>query len=213
MIATRTASTDFVIYFVNSDNAGTAGDFAGQARMCLRHLIKSFSQLTMTVIFDVFTKKTRLYYTAEIVSILTLLLIAWGGVFNPQVNPAFDTIIEVFLIIGSLTMVSFIIIATSGWVRVYIKDGELILTDGYILIDGTKISLNETTAINLKVATTYRKRLGNLISNRIEVIDKNRKIYKNRFVINSSDHGEELERLLDQWRTNGVAFNLRYHGV
>ncbi len=167
----------------------------------------------MTVIFDVFTKKTRLYYTAEIVSILTLLLIAWGGIFNPQFNPVFDTIIEVFLIIGSLTMVSFIIIATSGWVRVYIKDGELILTDGYMFIDSTKISLNETTAINLKVATTYRKRLGNLISNRIEVVDKNQKIYKNRFVINSSDHGEELERLLDQWRTNGVAFNLRYHGV
>ena len=167
----------------------------------------------MIVTFDVFTKKTKLYYIAEVITILTILVIAIGGIYNVQFKTPLMPLIDTLLILGSLVTVSFLSVIGTGWLRTYVKDGELVLADDYIIVDGTKISINETKNIILKVGIRSRKRGGNILSNRIEVVDKNSVNYKNRFVIGSYDDNEEFEKVLNQWRTTGITFNISYHGI
>jgi len=167
----------------------------------------------MTVTFDVFSKKTRLYYIAEVISIVTLLVIAICGIFNVQFKTVFEPLFDALIIIGSLIMVSFAVIAGTGAVRTYIKDGELIFADDFLIIEGTKIPLNEAKSIKLKVGIWDRKRIGNMLSNRIEVIDSNGQAYKNRFVIKSYDNNEDFQKIQRQWYNAGVIFELHYHGT
>ena len=167
----------------------------------------------MIVTFDVFTKKTRLFYIARAITILTIPLLAAGGIFNVQYKTVFMPLIDTLIILGSLISVSFLIVNRTGLVRTYVKDGELVLTDDCVIIDGTKVPLTEAKNIKLNVGIWTWKRAGNLLSNRIEVTDRNNQTYKDRFVIKSYDLNEDFQKILDQWRTNGVTFDVSYHNV
>ena len=165
----------------------------------------------MPVTFDVFTKKTKLFYILGGITIITLPALALYGIFNVQFKTPFMSLIDVIIIVTSLTSLSFLLLMATGLVRTYIKDGELILADDYVTIDGTKIPLNEAKNIRLKVAVWNRKHFGNLLRNRIEIADKNNKTYKNRFVIKSYDNNQDFEKIMAQWQTNGVAFDWKYN--
>ncbi|MCR8559243.1 hypothetical protein KXD93_16415 [Mucilaginibacter sp. BJC16-A38] len=164
----------------------------------------------MNVSFDVYTKKTRLFYISEGITIITLIVIAAGCTFNIQFKTPLMPLIDALLIIGSFTTVAFLVIVSTGLVRTYIKDGELILGEETVVIDGTKIPLNDASNIKLRVGVWNRKRAGNLLGNRVEITDKNNKTYKNRFAIKSYDHNQEFEKVVTQWQTNGVKFDLSY---
>jgi hypothetical protein len=128
-----------------------------------------------------------------------------------QFKTPFMPLIDALIIVGSLTSVSFLLVMATGLVRTYIKEGELILADDYLVIDGTKIPLNEAKSIRLKVAIWNRKHFGNLLRNHIEITDKNKKTYKNRFVIKSYDHNQNFEKVMAQWQANGVVFDWKYN--
>lgn len=98
-----------------------------------------------------------------------------------------------------------------GLVRTYVKTGELILADDYVIIDKTKILLTEAADIKLKLGKWSNRHLGQISRNRIELTDKNGKVYENRFVIKSYNHNLEFEKLLFQWQTDGVVFVRKYY--
>ena len=169
----------------------------------------------MPVAFDVFTKRTKLFYILGGITIITLPALAACDIFNVQFKthftPLADVLIDALIMVTSLTSLSFLLLMATGLVRTYIKDGELILADDYLIIDRTKIPLNEAKGIRLKVAIWNRKHFGNLLRNRIEIADKNNKTYKNRFVIKSYNHNQDFEKVMAQWQANGVAFDWKYN--
>jgi hypothetical protein len=169
----------------------------------------------MPVAFDVFTKRTKLFYILGGITIVTLPALAVCDIFNVQFKthftPLADVLIDALIIVTSLTSASFLFAVASGLGRTYVKDGELILADDYLIIDETKIPLNEAKSIRLKVAIWNRKHFGNLLRNRIEIADKNNKTYKNRFVIKSYDHSRDFEKVMAKWQANGVAFDWKYN--
>ena len=167
----------------------------------------------MSVTFDVFTKRNKLFYTGITITILTAAYTAWAAIYNVQFNRVIMGFMDALLVAGILTTLTFVLLAGLGGVRTYVKAGELVLTDDYILIDITKIPLNEITSIKLNLGLRTNRRGGYIVTNRITVIDNNTKTYKNRFVINSRDHDREFEKIIDQWQANGVVLNLKYHGV
>ena len=120
---------------------------------------------------------------------------------------------EGFIIFGALTMPAFVILAISGWFVTYVKDGELVLSDDYLIIDNIKIFVTEARKIKLRPGYSVRgRRAGNIVSNRIEVIDKDGSIYKRRFVLKSAENGEEFDKITGKWYKNGYV-DLAYHSV
>jgi hypothetical protein len=167
----------------------------------------------MTVTFDTYTKRNRFFYNGLIISFATAIYVAWAVIFNVQFKQPLMGFMDATLIIGTLTTLAFVSVAGTGLVKTYIKDDDLVLAGDYLVINGLKIPLNEANEINLKVAIATKKTLGNLLSNRISVTDGNNETYQNRFVVRGYNRYIELENILNEWRTNGVAFNLRYYNI
>jgi hypothetical protein len=164
------------------------------------------------VTLDLFTKKTRLYYIGLITTIITFSFIAFASIVNLQGKSPLDPLYDTLLILCSLTSVAFVLIAGGGFLRTYIKDGELVLADDYLVIDGVKMPFDEINTINLKVRLRTVKSFI-LLRNRIEIINKNGGKYERRFVIKSWDQNEEFENVINQWRSGEVAFNISYRNL
>jgi hypothetical protein len=168
----------------------------------------------MPITFDVFTRKTKFYYIMEAIAIVTGCSLAACGIFNVQFNtraPFINGLIDGVIILATFMSLFFVIAMATGLVRTYIKTGELILADDYIIIDDTKVLLTEAKDIRLKLGQWSKRHLGNISRNHIEITGKNGKIYKNRFVIKSYNHNLDFEKVLFQWQTNGVVFDWEYY--
>jgi len=166
----------------------------------------------MTLTFDVYTKRSRLFYIEITIAIFTALLIAPIAYFNPRVNHVIEVFIDILIIAGSLTSVMLGAALYTGVLGTYRKDQELILTDGSIVIDGVVINLTERPKIALNIAVWTRKRAGNFSKNTIDVANKSGRPFRNQFVIKLYQK-EDFKKLLDQWRENGISFDLKYHEV
>lgn len=167
----------------------------------------------MSLTFDVFTKRTRLFYTGLAITIVTAIVLCLCGIYNVQYKTPLEPLFDTLIIFASLTAVSFLILMGMGIVRTYYKDGELVLADDYLVINGVKIPLNEVKEINLKVAIATKKTVGNLLSNRISVTSSSDETYQNRFVVRGYNRYIQLENILNQWHANYVAFNISYHNI
>jgi len=134
----------------------------------------------------------------EGIAILTGCALAICGIFNVhfEVPVFFTSLIDVVIIVATFLSLFFVTAMAAGLVRTYIKNGELILADDYIIIDEVKIPLTEAKDIRLKLGQWSKRHLGNISRNRIEITDKNGKIYKNRFVIKSYNHNLDFEKVL-----------------
>jgi hypothetical protein len=122
--------------------------------------------------------------------------------------PLYDTLLIVF----TLTSVAFITLALTGVLRTYEKNGEVTLTDSYLIIDGVTLQLNEIKMMNLALRVRTIKSLI-LISNRMEIIDQNDNIYKHRFAIKSYNQNEQFEKIIELWKAGGTAINISYHNI
>jgi len=74
------------------------------------------------------------------------------------------------------------------------------------------INLTERPKIALNIAVWTRKRAGNFSKNTIDVANKSGRPFRNQFVIKLYQK-EDFKKLLDQWRENGISFDLKYHEV
>ncbi|BAU52487.1 hypothetical protein [Mucilaginibacter gotjawali] len=165
----------------------------------------------MSATFDVFTKRTRLFYAGLAITIVSAIVLGLCGIYNVQYETPWEPLFDALIIIASFTSLGFVLLMGTGIVRTYYKDGELVLADDHLVINGVKIKLNEAKAINLKVSMASIKTVGNMLGNRISLTDSNNETYQNRFVVRGYNRYIELENILNQWRANGVAFSIRYH--
>lgn len=167
----------------------------------------------MTAAFDLYTKRTRAYYFTGLVTIATLLLIAVVATTSPQLPKFLMWLINAIIIFGALTMPVFVVMATSGWFVTYVKDGELVLSDDYLVIDNVKIPVAEARKIKLRPGYSIRgRKAGNIVSNRIEIIDKNGRTYKRRFVLKSAENSIAFDEITGEWYKKGYV-DLVYHSV
>jgi hypothetical protein len=143
--------------------------------------------------------------------IKSAIVLGLCGIYSVQYETPWDPLIDALIIIATLISLSFVILMGMGLVRTYYKDSDLVVADDHLVINGVKIPLNEAKAINIKVAVANIKTLGNMLSNSISVTGSNDETYENRFVVRGYNRYMELENILNQWRANGVAFNIRYH--
>jgi hypothetical protein len=167
----------------------------------------------MVLTFDVFSKRNKLYKITGGITIITVLCISTLALFDhsPQTHSALIIEIPIDVLIVTCVFVSifFVVAVLGGYVKSYIKDGELVFSDDYIIIDNLKILLNEMQDLSLKVSEPIKRRMGT-INNRITVTDANGKVYKNRFAIKSYNDNKELDTMLRQWHAKGVAFKWSY---
>ena len=171
----------------------------------------------MTLTFDLFTKKTRFYYIGIIISVFAGLFIGALTIFdNPNyiIEDSFlDYFLDALIIIFTFFTLTFLLLVGYGAIRTYIKDGELVLADDYIIIDGTKIMLTEAKDLSFKVGYRNYKRPGKIVSNRISVIDNNGVLHNRRFVIQSRDNTTEFDAIAAKWVKDGIDFGLIYTNI
>ncbi|HEY4326570.1 MAG TPA: hypothetical protein VGN20_21475 [Mucilaginibacter sp.] len=164
------------------------------------------------VTLDLFTKKTRLYYIGLVITIVTASFISIAAVYNLQFESPLMPLYDALLILAIVASFAFIFTAGLGTLHTYIKDGELELAADSLVIDNVRISLDNTKELNLKVRIRTVKSFI-LERNQIEIVDKNGNVYNRRFAIKSSSQNAEFEKVLDQWRSNGVIFNISYRNI
>jgi hypothetical protein len=167
----------------------------------------------MTATFDLYTKRSRAYYLTGRITVAMLIVAIATGLTNPQLPKFLMWLIEGFIIFGALTMPVFLMLAITGWFVTYVKDGELVLSDDYLIIDNIKISVAEARKIKLRPGFSVRgRRAGNIVSNRIEVIDKDGNTYKRRFVLMSVENSEAFDKITGEWYKKGYV-DLVYHSI
>jgi len=166
----------------------------------------------MTVILDLFQRRARWYYWGLAITIITMLFISIAAYYNLQFDSPLMPLYDTLLIICILTSVAFITLALTGVVRTYEKNGEVTLTDSYLIIDGVTLQLNEIKMMNLALRVRTKKSFI-LISNRMEVIDQNDNIYKHRVAIKSYNQNEQFEKIIELWKASGTVINISYHNI
>lgn len=166
----------------------------------------------MTVTFDLYRRKTKLYYIGEIISIITVITLGTCATFNFQ--PVWPYFVEVFAVILVFVcvfiMLAFVFIGGYGMSKTYIKDGELTLSDDEIEIDGILMKLNNTKKITLKIRPRSRRSGWRMTGNKIEVVDDNDKTYNRLFCINSYECNDQLFQMLNAWDKKGIQYSQDY---
>jgi hypothetical protein len=158
----------------------------------------------MTEVFDKYSKQTTIYYILQTTTVLTILFLIMAKVTNLQVTQKYLPYLIALVILALVTIVLNMILTSTNLVKMYIKDGELILSTESIIVDGTNISLSEVKKIVIK-ANDYRgARSSDGSGNRLEIYDLTDKVHACRFVIKSITQRDNLREILNQWSTNGV---------
>lgn len=146
-----------------------------------------------------------------LITISTLLFILAAWAVNLQSKSSLMPLYNTLLILGVIVSLCFLFIVLPGVIKTYITDGQLILADDYLIIDEIKIPLSQANKLNLRVGYWDFKKYGSIISNRIEAVDENGKIYMRRFVIDSRSKNWNFNEIVNCWNRKGVVFNLSYH--
>jgi hypothetical protein len=171
----------------------------------------------MTTTFDLFTKRTLLFYIGTPLSVIAILMFGILRITNGQALSVFGLRFEalsaiLFLIVFFPTF-TFAFLASYGLIRTYVKDGELILGDDYLVIDGTKILLTEAQNLSFKIGYRTNRRFGKIVGNRISVLDKNGYQHSRRFVIGSRDNTLKFDAIAAKWVKDGIGFGLIYYNI
>lgn len=163
------------------------------------------------VAFDLYTKRTKLYYITMLIAIGTLLFVLTAWATNLQGKSPLMPLYDVLLILGVIVSFCFIFIILPGVIKNYITDGQLILADEYLIIDGVRIALNEANKIKLMVGYWNIKKYGSITSNLITATDGQGNIHKRRFVIDSVNNNWDFNEVMNYWNAKNVVFDLSYH--
>ena len=84
----------------------------------------------MVEVFDTYTKKTKLYYILLTVSVLTITLVIVAKIMDIQIPQQYNSLTIILFVIGLTTIVLTMFITGTNLVRMYKKDGVMILMFG-----------------------------------------------------------------------------------
>jgi hypothetical protein len=155
----------------------------------------------MTETFDTFTSRPRIYYILLCLSILTFSFLLFAKFTDLDLPQKYMPYVIIIVILGIIAILSFVILTVFG--RMYIIDGELILSSEFVTINLITISLGEVKRIDIKANDYKGARSSDGSGNRIE-IHINNNVYSCRFVINSKSQRDNLKQLTKDWQANGV---------
>lgn len=166
----------------------------------------------MTITFDLYTHRNKLYRQLIKVAILGFL-IAVICLYATNLLESQEVLYGLavsIIIIYVLFMMAFLFIVGYGMLETYEKDGELILSDDEIIIDGIQILLNTSQKIYFKLRPRTKRSGWRMLGNRVEITDVTGKIYKRLFSINSYEHDDQLFQKLNIWSEKGIKYTLTY---
>jgi hypothetical protein len=166
----------------------------------------------MTVSFDLYTHRNKLYHRLVWSAIVGLLVAAACLVAsNYLASIKFLYGLAIALILGYvLFMMAFFFIVGYGMLQTYEKDGELVLSDESIMIDGVQVPVKNAGHLFLRLRPRTNRSGWRRIGNRVELTDADGKTYNRLFCINSYDHNEELLKMMKKWSESGVKYDIKY---
>lgn len=166
----------------------------------------------MNLTFDLYSRKTTLYYVAEVISIITIITIAACAKFNfqPHWPKVAEVITDVFIVIGIIIFLLFTAIAGYGMLKIYVKNGEMLLYRDRINGDDKEFIIDDDLKITFILRPRTNRSGWRRTGNRIGIAKGNEIVYKRFFCINSYEQNEELMQLLNVWSESGVIYKLSY---
>lgn len=157
----------------------------------------------MTEKFDTYTQKTKLYYILQVITILTILSILGAKITDLQLPLGYKPLLITLVILGLITIVINLLLTSTNFVKMYKKDGELIVTTESVTINEKTILLKDIRKIEVNANDYKGARSSDGSGNRIYITFDD-KIITSRFVISSKDQQNNLSKILTQWKLAGI---------
>ena len=159
--------------------------------------------MIMLEVFDLYTKKTKLYYVLQTVSILTFAGLILAKLLNLQIPHNYSIGVITIVVIGLITIVLNLLLTATNIVKMYKKSGELRISERSISIHSTIIPFEDIQKIVIDVSDYRGARASDGSGNKIKIITAYY-VFKSRFVIGSKLQNESLKQLLSRLKENGI---------
>jgi hypothetical protein len=101
-----------------------------------------------------------------------------------------------------------IILPATNLVKMYIIDGQLVLSPESIIIRSTSFLSKDIKKVEIRAYRYVGLRSSDGSGNTIEITNNDDKIIGCRFVIKSKHQRERLYLIIQQWASNGIEVNL-----
>lgn len=158
----------------------------------------------MKEVFDIYIRKTNLYYTLYIIAILGFLPLILSKIFTPQFLSQFNTCSIVLFIIGFLSVITILFFSSTNFVNLYVKNGEITISEDSIRISADIILLENIEKIEIDAKDYKGARASDGSGNVIEIYEQNKTKSRYRFVIKSRTQRDNLQDILNKWVKNGI---------
>lgn len=160
----------------------------------------------MEEVFDTYTRKTKIHYILLSIYALTCIPILWKFM-GAIISQKYDTLIMVSFVICLITAITYMVLSATHLVKMYEKDGEMILSSESISIKSIKIPWQDIKKIEIS-ANDYRgAKSSDGSGNRIRVIENSGMAYHCRFVISSITQRNNLKGIIEGFKSQGITID------
>jgi hypothetical protein len=154
--------------------------------------------------FDIYTKKTTLYYILQIVSMLTIISLIVAKIIDLKVPQKYYPYLIALLVLGLTTIIINMVLSGTNLVKMYKKDGEITISSNAIMINSMIIQLNNIQKIEINANDYKGAKSSDGSGNRIQILDKSNKTFLLRFVISSKDQRNKLREIMEDINSKGI---------
>jgi len=158
----------------------------------------------MSEVFNTYSRRPTIYYIFNVVMLLPFILLFIGWKVDLKASSKYYPYFIALFVSALVATVIGMILPATKLVRMYIIDGELILSSEAITIKSQVIALKTVRKIEIRASDYKGARTSDGSGNRIEVANSDSEIVRCRFVIKSKEQKDKLDSILKQWESNGV---------
>ena len=158
--------------------------------------------------FDTYSRRPPIHYffTIAFYSTLALFLIAWQ--IDLKASSKYYLYFIALLVSGIIANIIGMILPATNLAKMYIVDGQLVLSPESIIIQSTSIALKDIKKIDIKAYSYVGSRSIDGSGNTIVLTNNVNEILGCRFVIKSKDQRERLYLIIQQWASRGIEVSL-----
>ena len=126
--------------------------------------------------------------------------------------PSYEPYFIALFVVALLVTVAGMILPATGLIKMYEKQGEMILTQDSVTINGETLNIDEIKKIDVTAKDYKGARSSDGSGNSIEIWTKDNRDLNFRFVVNSKQQLEDLKQVLKDYNKNGVeVFSLSFN--
>ncbi len=162
----------------------------------------------MSEVFDTYSRKPTIYYIFSRIILLPLILLFIGWWIDLKISSEYYPYFISLLVLGLIGTIVGIILPATNLVKMYIVDGQLILSPESVIVRSTILSSKNIKKIEIKAYSYVGSRSIDGSGNTIEITTKSNEIVGCRFVIKSKDQREKLYLIIQQWASDSIDVNL-----